>query len=104
MMRIILERAGHQVDEAANGAEALRSVAAAAPDLLLTDFLMPVMGGNELIRRIRSDPATEAMPILGVTAHGERNSAADVIVDKPFHPGQLVQAVESLLAKAANRK
>lgn len=97
MMRIILERAGHFVDEAGDGAQALASVNDTHPDLLLTDFVMPVMTGQELIARMRSNPDTAAIPIVGVTAHAVDRGGADVVVDKPFDPGRLVQVVDTLL-------
>jgi CheY-like chemotaxis protein len=98
MMRIILERAGHFVDEAGDGAQALAYVSDAHPDLLLTDFVMPVMSGQELIERIRANPETAAIPIVGVTGHSVDESAADTVVDKPFDPGRLVDVIEMLLA------
>ncbi len=101
MMRIILERAGHKIRDAANGQAALLQLKDGDTDLLITDFLMPVMDGDELISRVRSDPKTAGLPIVGVTAHAYRPSSADVVVDKPFHPGRLVSAVDGLLAKGA---
>jgi CheY-like chemotaxis protein len=102
MMRIILERAGHFVDEAGDGAQALAYVTDTHPDLLLTDFVMPVMSGQELITRMRSNPNTAAIPVVGVTAHAVDKGGADAVVDKPFDPGRLVDVVEMLLAGKTN--
>jgi CheY-like chemotaxis protein len=102
MMRIILERAGHFVDEAGDGAQALAYVNVTRPDLVLTDFVMRVMSGQELIARIRSNPETSAIPVVGVTGHSIDESAADTVVDKPFDPGRLVDVVEMLLAGKIN--
>ncbi len=99
MIRIILERAGHDVAEAADGAGALSAIRRSRPDLLVTDFLMPVMTGEQLIEQVRAEPATTRMPILGVSAHAVDGTRADIVLDKPFHPDLLVDAVNGLLAR-----
>ena len=54
--------------EAANGAEALELVASAGPpDLMTVNWHMPVMDGLELIRRLRSDPATRTLPLVMIS-------------------------------------
>jgi len=63
-LRRIFERAGHEVIDAGEGAAALRAVRESPPDLVVTDMMMPVMGGDEFIRRLRSEPATVGIPIL----------------------------------------
>ena len=67
ILRRILEGAGHRVTEVQHGAAALEAVAAAPPDLVVTDMMMPVMGGAELIRRLRAEPLTATIPILAVS-------------------------------------
>ena len=57
MLRRIFERAGHEVVEARDGCAALAAARESPPDLLVTDMTMPVMGGAELIVRIRTEPA-----------------------------------------------
>src|SRR2546430_13256574 len=57
LLRRIFERAGHEVTDAGDGAAALRAVRQRAPDLVVTDMMMPVMGGAELIRCLRGEPA-----------------------------------------------
>ena len=47
------------------------------PELVVTDMMMPVMDGRELIRRLRADPATAHIPILSVTGNGELANTAD---------------------------
>lgn len=100
MLRIILEREGYTVTEASNGSEALDLMREAIPDLVITDYVMPVMGGEELIERMRSDPSLQRLPVLGITAHRSPDAEADItVVDKPFAPAVLVDAVTSLLAR-----
>ena len=66
----ILKRAGHSVQVAENGQEALDAIAEGAFDLVLMDIQMPVMNGFEATERIRaSEPATRDLPIVALTAH-----------------------------------
>ena len=74
LLRRILERAGHEVSDAGDGAAALQAVRESPPDLVVTDMMMPVMGGAELIRRLRCEPATAGIPILA--ASGDPHLAA----------------------------
>jgi len=68
---------GHRILEAANGHEGLAAVRAEHPDLVITDVLMPVMDGYELVRQLRLDPATREIPVVFFTAHyGEREARA----------------------------
>lgn len=104
ILRRLLERAGHEVVEAIHGRQALQSVGEARPDLVVTDLMMPVMDGDELIRRLRADPATADIPILAVTAFATQETAADVaVVLKPYRPEGLLRAVDELLAWRGER-
>src|ERR1035441_2946203 len=64
----IFERAGHEVSHAADGAAALASVRDSPPDRVVTDLMMPVLDGAELIRHLRCEPATAGIPILAASA------------------------------------
>ena len=97
MMRLILELAGHQVTEAANGTAALDRILEQPPDLVVTDVMMPVMDGAEFMGRLRADPATSGIPILAVTGNPDRAGAADATLTKPFSPNELAAAAVSLL-------
>ena len=97
ILRRIFEGAGHRVTEARNGAAALDAVAEAPPDLMVTDMMMPVMGGAELIRRLRAEPGTAEIPIMAVSGDPHLAGGADVIMPKPFQKRELLAAVEDLL-------
>ncbi len=97
LLRRILEGAGHQVTEAGHGAAALDVVAAARPDLVVTDMMMPVMGGAELIRRLRAEPRTATISIMAVSGDPHLAGGADVIVPKPFRKRDLLTSVDGLL-------
>ncbi|MFN2316185.1 MAG: response regulator [Gemmatimonadales bacterium] len=88
----VLGGQGHRLIEAANGREALATVAGDRPDLVITDLLMPVMDGYELVKQLRLNPVTLAIPVLFYTApYAERDARAQVSAGR----GQ------SVLAKAA---
>lgn len=99
IVRHFLETAGHEVVEASHGGAALLSVYQSAPDLVITDIMMPVMGGLELIGRLRADPVTAAIPILVVSADTELAVAADAALSKPVWPHELVKTADALLGK-----
>jgi len=99
MMRLILERAGHSVTEARHGATALNSVKAEHPDLVITDVMMPTMGGLEFIDRLRSDPETAAIPILAVSGNSELAVAADAVLPKPFVAPELLAVAARLIGQ-----
>jgi two-component system OmpR family response regulator len=103
LLRLELETEGHQITEAGDGAEALASIDAARPDLVLLDMMMPVLDGWGFLKEI--DPTT-APPVVVITAlasNGDRHvveaiehGAIDVIA-KPFDPGWLVRLVDAVL-------
>ena len=71
LLRVTLEGAGYEVVEAHNGAVALERAKESRPDLVVTDLMMPVMGGRELIDRLRSNPDLTTTPILILSANWE---------------------------------
>ncbi|WP_378028489.1 response regulator [Actinoplanes sp. GCM10030250] len=99
ILRRILIRAGHDVVEAGDGAAALTSVDESPPDLVVTDMMMPVMGGVELIRRLHADPATAAIPILAVSGDWQLAVDADAALAKPYQRAELLMLAEGLLRK-----
>jgi CheY-like chemotaxis protein len=98
ILRRIFEKAGHEVADAGHGAEALECVRGSPPELVVTDMMMPVMDGRELIRRLRADPATAHIPILAVTGNGELADAADALLSKTCRTDQILAAANTLLA------
>jgi len=99
ILRRILERAGHEVADAGDGAAALEYVRRAGPDLVVTDNAMPVMGGVALVRALRADPATARIPVLAATAvPGELVDLADAVLLPIYGRDDVVRAVNALLA------
>ena len=100
LLRMAFEVQAHQVDEAPNGLAAIQSVEGGpAPDLITTDFMMPLMNGGELIARIRANPATSALPVILVSSSpgSEQKTAADAFFRKPFDPTELAECAARLL-------
>jgi two-component system, cell cycle response regulator DivK len=93
----LLRMHGFDVREATDGREALEVIRQFRPRLVLTDLMMPVMDGVELIRRLRSDPETADVPIVAITADATeladrqaREAGALDVITKPIDlPGLL---------------
>jgi CheY-like chemotaxis protein len=97
LLRITFESAGYEVLEAHHGAVALERVKESRPNLVVTDLMMPVMNGRDLVGRLRADPETASIPILLISANPNADVAGvDAIVGKPFDPETVVEAARSL--------
>src|SRR5512146_1132596 len=88
---------GADVLTASNGREALDLLArtSARPDLVFTDLLMPVLGGEGLIRALRRDPALAAVPVVVLSASRTEERAA-AFVPKPFTTAEVRAAFDAL--------
>jgi two-component system cell cycle sensor histidine kinase/response regulator CckA len=102
----VLGHHGHRVIEVADGTKALAAIQVERPDLVITDVLMPSMDGYELVRQLRLDPATGAIPVVFYTAHyGAREARAlalsggvtDVIT-KPAASAEVLRIVNRVLS------
>ena len=106
-MRLVLEREGFDIDEAADGDQALIAVRERAPDLVLLDMSIPGTSGPEVLAAVKEDPATSDVRVIVVTATGEEGrasalaSGADHYFTKPFSPIALLQAVEEVIGPGA---
>ena len=105
LIRFNLKRAGFAIGTAANGVEALKKVCSLLPDLVLLDLMMPELDGFAVCEILRRDPATNALPIIIVSAvAGEMarfaglGSGANGYITKPFSPKKLVAQVEEALS------
>ena len=101
-----LERAGHRVVAAADGAAALEAVRRHRPDIVVTDLDMPHMTGLELCRAIRADADLQHIPVVlasgSLQDDDERATAvgASATLTKPFLPAQLLACVAAVLGAA----
>ena len=106
LIRYNLAREGYEVSCAGTGEEALEQVRAKAPDLVVLDLMLPGVDGLDVCRRLRSDPRTEVVPIIMVTAKGEEADVvtgleigADDYLTKPFTPRVLLARVRAILRR-----
>jgi CheY-like chemotaxis protein len=73
---------GHAVTVARDGPQTLRAVGGAdLPDLILLDVAMPELDGRDVLRRLKADPRTAAIPVLVVSAFGADQNLRDQLVD-----------------------
>lgn len=106
-LRDLLVESGHTVTEARNGNEAIRMVAADAPDLVILDLLMPEKSGlDALPLLLRERPA---LPVIVVSSLDSQVLIADALaagavdfVTKPFHPTEIDRAVSHALGEGAS--
>lgn len=103
LVEMTLELEGHEVTTAADGRAALAVLDAAAPDVVVTDVMMPGMNGWELLAVLRADPVRLALPVLLLTARGVpddvrrgRELGASALLDKPFEIDELLAVVAAL--------
>ncbi|MBU1148157.1 MAG: response regulator [Candidatus Omnitrophica bacterium] len=108
VLRITLEAEGYEVMEGHNGQEALDIIKKQSPGLLIIDFKMPKMCGDEVCRIIKQDILAQHMPIIMLTGKGEVtdkvhgiNAGADDYMVKPFEPQELAARVKMVLRRSA---
>jgi CheY-like chemotaxis protein len=102
-LTLLLEMEGYRVAEASNGRQALERLSAFAPDLIITDYMMPYMDGIEMIRQIRNDAAFSDVPILLISAALPTDvklaELADATLSKPVSIDRLLEVVQQLLVR-----
>lgn len=118
LLRFALEKEGYTVGEAGNGQIALERLGIEPakhelplPDLIVLDIMMPVMDGYQLNMRLQTEPRAKDIPILVLTAKGQKmrdlfemapNVAA--YVQKPFDPKMLRELIAGILASRGEKK
>lgn len=102
-LEVILQKAGYTVITASDGLEAMKAALTTTLDAVVTDAIMPHLGGHELCRFLRRQPKLSRLPVILLS--GLENSAAttaqadgaDVYLSKPVSPTELVSCLEQLL-------
>ncbi|NLK41991.1 MAG: response regulator [Planctomycetes bacterium] len=105
VVAIKLRNNGFEVFTAENGKQALQLAREHNPDIIITDYQMPVMGGLELIEHLRQDAQTRSTPVVMLTARNfsideeqkQRLAIADCL-SKPFSPREVLQTIQHALA------
>jgi CheY-like chemotaxis protein len=105
----ILEDDGFDVQTATNGFSAMRHALANRPSVILLDVALPERSGTEVLKDLRSDPATRDLAVVLVTGFAERLTeaelaSADGVVPKPFDAGELLETIQHALQRAASRR
>lgn len=90
--------------EADDGEESLEIARSIRPDVVILDMMMPRKNGLEVLSALRKDKELSEIPVIVLTAQpGTRENAlregADIVMVKPFEPGEIVAAVEEVLAE-----
>lgn len=104
VVAIKLRNNGFEVLSAENGSDAFEIACAEKPDIIVTDFQMPVMTGLELIEKLRQNEATQDIPVIMLTARNfaieeeqKQNLRISECLSKPFSPKELLRSIEDIL-------
>jgi two-component system cell cycle sensor histidine kinase/response regulator CckA len=108
LLQVLMQSAGYEVEQAANGAEALEKARQNPPDLVISDILMPIVDGFTLCRAWKADQKLSHIPFIFYTAtYTDRrdrdlafNMGADAFITKPADPVDFLAAVLSVMSKA----
>ena len=105
VMQLKLRANGYLVETASNGQEGLHTAGEFRPDLIISDYQMPMMNGLEMCRGLYADPALKDIPVLLLTSREFEMDAAKLagtnikaVRDKPFSPKAILKLVGELLA------
>lgn len=107
-LRFLLARAGFDITVCDTGKAALQTATATPPDVMILDVMLPEMDGFEVLRHLRANQQSQEIPVLMLTAKGQREdreraleTGADLFITKPFANAEVIAAVETLAARAA---
>ncbi len=108
-LSFLLGRAGFDVTVKTDGRQALDAALNDTPDLLILDVMLPEMSGYEVLRHLRADRRAEKLPVLMLTAKGQRadrktalECGADIFMTKPFANSEIIAAVNKLAGVTAD--
>lgn len=99
LMSRYLEADGHEVHEAGNGKTAMEMLRSQSFELVLTDNVMPVMDGEQMIREIREDEQLADILIVAWSINPDHDLAVDAVFAKPYGGDQIRAKINELLAK-----
>src|SRR5437868_14461606 len=101
LVRKLLQAAGHSVTEAVDGLEGVQLACAERPDLVLVDLNLPGLDGYEVTLRLRGEPSLGGVPIVAITAEGDRDTSlvvgCDGFLQKPIDARSFAQTLAGYL-------
>ncbi len=107
LLRVHLAGAGHEVLTAEDAALGLRAIIAGAPDLILLDLSVPYLDGFEMLEALRTDSATQDIPVIVLTGRGDdetysraRELGAAQLLTKPVARDLLMKAIDGQLGSS----
>lgn len=114
LVEFLLEEGGYGIVKATSGEEALaltRDASLATPDLILMDIHLPGMDGLSVVRAMKEEDRTRAIPILALTAHamrGDRDrfleAGCDGYISKPIDVKTFIESIERYLDESTSRR
>jgi two-component system alkaline phosphatase synthesis response regulator PhoP len=104
VVAIKLRNNGYEVVAASNGAEAYELACREKPDIVVTDYQMPLMTGIELIEKLRANEQTKTLPVILLTARSfaiseelQQSLGVSGLLSKPFSPKELLKTIQDIL-------
>ena len=109
VVAIKLRNNGFEVISAGDGQEGLKLACEEKPDIIITDFQMPIMTGLEMVQKLRRCEQTKDIPVIMLTARGfaigdeqKRDLKISECLSKPFSPKELLRDIEDILYQRAS--
>jgi CheY-like chemotaxis protein len=105
----MLALAGYKVSAVRNGLEAFAEIQVNRPDVIITDLVMPVLNGLDLIIAVRSDNDLADLPVVAITSFGEnlreqaRAVGATESIDKPTELAKMREVIAAAVARASSQ-
>ena len=108
VVAIKLKNNGFEVVTAENGSDGYELASQTLPDIIISDYQMPVMSGVEMIEKLRQNPETAHIPVIMLTARGfaiedeqKEQLRVSACLSKPFSPREVLQTIEDVLKQDA---
>jgi len=105
LFEYVLQKAGFTVITAMDGERGLELALAERPDLVMLDLKMPKLDGMEVLRKLKADPSTAAIPVVVITASAQKADAERALQEgavgylvKPFRIAELIYCVRTALS------
>jgi two-component system chemotaxis response regulator CheY len=106
LKRVLQKAFGWDIDEAANGFEALAKLATDKVDVVFLDYVMPLKDGKETLKEMRANPALASLPVIMVTAHSDGELVHELLsynisayLVKPFSASDVIKHIITVFPK-----